>query len=303
VDVEASLRRAEQMLSVAQTADAAAAASMLVDAAPDDWRVHDLIARVAVQQAIESERVGLIEAWQAAMLEAVAHYRTAIGLAPSQAGLWRSAGDAAHVAGDIEQAAIWYEEALQRSPEDPRVLIRLAQIRFDSVPDVAMAHLRNAAKLAPQVAEVHASMALLHALNGRRPEALACIEQAVKLAGDEADVRIVEARVMRTLGEPSIGVEILLSLPAGSHRSEAATAELARCWMALGRPDRAAKAWTTCFQHLAHRTDAWRLALRAAEAHLEAGDHPAAATLLRQAEMLQAPQEAVAAVRAGVAAK
>jgi tetratricopeptide (TPR) repeat protein len=299
-DATARVDRAEQLLSAGKAKDADAVVDGLLEQHSDDWRVHDLSARVYLQQGLRLQDEGLMEQSHAALVKAVAAYRNATNLVPALAGLYTSAGNAAVMAGDEEQAKIWFREAIGLDAEDVRPSLYLAQLVFEDDPSEARSLLDWVLSMDSSVPEAHASIALLNAINGDAAAAEAAMAEALRR--DRApSIRVVQARMFRMLGEPSRGVEVLLVIEPSARTTEAAAAELAACWGAIGRPDRVADAWDACFSANAHRTDAWRYALNAARAHLEAGNRSAAARSVEQAEMLSAPASEVAKVRATAA--
>jgi len=295
--IEDRLARAEQMLTYGRLDPAEQLAEAITTDAADDWRGHDLLARVHLQRALDFEEAGLINRAETRMQRATNAYRAATVTAPPIAGLWRSAGDAAQMAGQIEQANTWYEHALSLQPDDVRTLLRLAQLRFAGDPAESRRLLERVVHLDPLIPESHASLALLDASEGAGEAALEKVAHAVDLDRMNPQLRIVQARVHRVLGDFASGVEILLALPPAAQSGLAATEELAACWNALGRHDREADAWAACFNAHAHRSDAWRYALNAGSAALASGNRPRAAGLFQQAEMLSAPAGEVDAAR------
>jgi tetratricopeptide (TPR) repeat protein len=297
VPVIATLDRGELLLSYGKGTDAAVVAALLRERDAGNWRVHDLTARIHLHEALRLRDEGLMEHAAEELAAVVAAYRAATTLAPDISGLHQSAASAAHMAGEHEQSAIWFREAMALNGDDPRPPLCLAQLVFDSDPAEARRLLDRVIVLDSSIAEAHASVALLEAIAGREASALAAMATALRCGAHGPDIRVVQARMHRVLGGPGRGVEVLYGLSARERASEAAATELVRCWEALGRPDRVADAWAACFTANAHRTDAWTFALRAADAHLLAGDRPSAANCIAQAEMLSAPRELVEAVR------
>lgn len=299
-DAPGRIDRAEQLLSAGKSAEAGVIVDRLLEHKHDDWRIYELSARVHLQQGIRLQDQGLMEPSHAALTRSVGAYRNATGLKPAVAGLYTSAGNAAVMAGDTEQAKSWYRQAIGLDAQDVRPPLYLAQLEFNENPAKARELLAWVVSMDSNIAEAHASIALLHAIDGNEHAAEAAMSEALRSDRGPA-IRVVQARVFRTLGQPSRGVEVLLALDGPARSTEPAATELAACWAAIDRPDRSADAWDDCFSANAHRTDAWRYALNAARAHLEAGNRPAAARGIEQAEMLSAPASEVAAVRAAAA--
>ncbi|MCP4758210.1 MAG: hypothetical protein GY876_01945 [Planctomycetes bacterium] len=296
---EERLIHAEQLLNYGKVDSAEQLAVMITSDAPEDWRGHDLLARVHMQRALSHEDAGLIDLSLERLRSAVQSYSSATQHGPSHSGLWRSAGDAAQMAGAPERALEWYRKALASDPDDVRILLRIAQLQFDAAPDESRQLLEHAVRIDPLVPESHASLALLDAQQGDAASARTGIARAIDLDGSNSQLRVVQSRVYRVLGEYAHGLEILLSLPEIEQTRLPATEELAACWSGLGRQDRVADVWAACFMANAYRTDAWRLAIQAGKACLATGERPRAASFFRQAEMLAAPKEALDAARSG----
>ncbi|MBT5584157.1 MAG: hypothetical protein HOJ54_09155, partial [Phycisphaerae bacterium] len=120
VDLTNRVDRAEQLLSAGKAVEAGAIVDILLGQYSDDWRVHDLAARIHLQQGIRLRDDGLIEQSQAELLQAVSAYQKATALVPALAGLYTSAGNAAVMAGDKQQANVWYRDAIGLDAEDVR---------------------------------------------------------------------------------------------------------------------------------------------------------------------------------------
>ncbi len=295
---EPQLARADALLGAARTGDAYRIAEVLVVEGPGDWRSHELMARVHMQQALALRAEGLMDDSATSLSLAADAYQASIDTGPDVGGLFRSAGDAAQMAGRTAVAAQWYERARALEPDDPRTPLRLAQVVFESDPARARDLLGEVLSLDASIPEAHASLALLDALAGDEQRARERMGHAVHLAADVPAIRVVQARMLRLLGQPQRGAEILLALPRVDRSAEPAASELARCWTEVDRHAAAADAWADCFGQNAHRSDAWRFALHAAESAMRAGDAPRAAGLLEQAIYLSAPPDRVEAVRA-----
>ncbi len=295
--IETQLEQAELLLSHGQSAEAARVVTHLLESTPADWRVHDVTARIRLFDAMQARKDGLMDRAGEALASSVDAYRAATAAAPSLAGLHQSAASAAFMAGEHGQATDWFRRAMELDPDDPRPPLFLAQLVFESDPAEAGRLLGRAIALDPTIAEAHASIALLEASNGQEEAALAAMATALSCGEPSPALRVVQAKMYRTLGNPARGVEVLLALPIAARGDEATAGELAECWELLGRPDRSADAWAICFSANAHRTDAWVFALRAARCHLAAGDRSAAAGCIAQAEMLSAPRDRVDALR------
>jgi tetratricopeptide (TPR) repeat protein len=100
-------------------------------------------------------------------------YRRALALDPTLVDACVNLGRILHEAGDAREAVRLYEQALERSPEDPIVHFNLALALEDvDAVDAALAHYQRALALDPDFADAHYNLAGLCELAGRKAEAL-----------------------------------------------------------------------------------------------------------------------------------
>lgn len=297
---QAVLDRAERLMQVGRVEDAAPLAARLVESHPEDWRVHDLQARIHLRRSISERTLGRMDQWARHISAAVDAYAVGLEAGPDSAGLHRSAAEVAQSAGRVQEARDWYRTAIALDPQHPRPLFCLAQMDMESDPQGAVSLLEQVIALEPSFAEAHASLAVLSAQAGRADEAEAHVARAIAIAPDAPSIRLAQARMYRMLGAHTDAVAILTALDPVSQASEPHTWEAARNWAALDRFDRVADAWTACLAAHAHRSDAWRFAIEAARARVRVGDLPAAAVLLDQAQVLGAPSEVLEGERADI---
>jgi tetratricopeptide (TPR) repeat protein len=145
--------------------------------------------------------------------------------------------------------------------------------------------------LDPDEAYAHASLAAVAMEDQDRTSALRHIQEAREIAPRNLGIRIQEARIRRQCDQPRHALELLLALDERIRAEEAVTAEIAACCLALGRPLDAARAWEHRYRRDPRHPESWRAAVRAAEAHLAAGNRQDAVWWHQQA-LLAAPDEA-----------
>ncbi len=282
-----TLETAQRYLDAHQFEQAEAVAIAAHRDAPDDPDVIELLARADFGKGMSLRTEGLIDASNQALEAALEHWWDACALRPDAGPMHVSAGDVASMLGRGQTARHFYERAVEIDGAKGRAGLCLAQLLLDEAPDRAEDLLRQVS-VGGVVPEAHATLGLLLARTGDSAEARTQIDRAVQLTPGGVSVRVMQARVERLLDDPGRGVEVLTALPLDSQGDESVAFELAQCWAAIGRPKRAAETWVTCFHLNAHRSDAWRLAQRAADAWRAAGDPDGAAVWDRQARLLGA---------------
>ncbi len=145
-------------------------------------------------------------------------------------------------------------------------------------------------QLDPDEPYAHASLAAMALQRSDRESAVRHITEARRIDPDNLTLRLQQARILRRCDEPYRALELLLALDEGTRAEEAIAAEVAECYLRLNQPGEAAAAWELRYRlHPRHPT-AWRAAVRAAAARLEAGDRARAQWLYDRAR-LQAPDE------------
>jgi len=282
----ATLLTAQRYLDAGQFDQSEAILVAAMKSWPHDPSVHELLARVDFGRGLQFHRGGLIDRGDAALSDALVHWRTACDLVPNAAPMRVSAGDVAAMIGRQDEARVFYAAALEIDPSSGRAALCLAQLEMEEHPQLARELLQQALTHAGEVPEVHASLALLHARADAPEAAREAIARAVELGPELQAVRVMQARIERLLGNPTRGVEILSALGPKAAGDRGVAWEAAACWTAIDRPDRVAEAWVTCFLANAHRTDAGELAANAARAFTAAGDAVHAETWWRQARLL-----------------
>jgi Flp pilus assembly protein TadD len=122
--------------------------------------------------------------------EAVAEWRKALELAPSEALAHNNLAIALVETGGIEEAMAHYRKALELSPEYPEAHNNLGEalIRSQRHPE-AIEQFRKALELNPDYASAHSNLGAALAQTGRMAEALPHFEKSAELKPDDADIR------------------------------------------------------------------------------------------------------------------
>ncbi len=297
--VDASLEAAEQYLTAGNTANAESIIVSLLTRAPQDHRAHELYGRVLYLRSFEASTRGDQEAAAHHVADAYDHYRLSVSSAEAAggdplmlAGLHQSAGEIASAAGLPDDALRHFRESGRRAPGATKPPLYEAQILIQlGRSDEARQALRRVLQLDPDEAYAHASLAAL-AMQRVEPEAaVGHITEARRADPGNLSLRLQEARIRRGSGDPRTALELLVALDPRTRAQAAVTAEIAACYTSLGDPNNAAAAWEHRYRVHAQHPTAWRAAVRAAHARLDAGDRDRAAFLFHRA-MLLAPDEA-----------
>ena len=264
---------------------------------------YEVMARLELGRGMELRELGLVDASRDQFGVSHDWYRKALARMPDSGGLHQSAGEVAQQAGRNDQALASYLQAMELDPENIRSQLSAAQLLIQEDPTRSEALLRSVLKTDADQPHALSSLALVLQRQGREKGALETASHALVVAGEKTGVRIAVARVHREAGRPRIALELLLALPDEVRAQEFATAEIAMAWEAVDQPINAGQAWADCFRNNAYRTDAWRYALKAADAMGRASQPAVAASWLDQAVMLDAPANRVDEVRLGIAGK
>jgi predicted Zn-dependent protease len=279
---EAALAAAEQYLDENDPASAGTILVKLLETVPGDSRAHELYGRVLFVQGRTAE--------------AYDHYRAAVaalgeGDPMTAAGLNQSAGEMASAAGLADRALDHFRAAARLDPTTPKHPLYEAQvlIQLERTAEARDA-LQRVLALDPDEAYAHASLAAVAMQEADAAAALQHIAEARTIAPDNLGIRIQAARIRRQCDQARHALELLLALDATLRTEEAVTAEIAACYVALGRPDDAAGAWAARYRRNPRSPTAWRAAARAGAACLAAGRREDAAWWWQQAR-LTAPEE------------
>ncbi len=297
--VESSLMAAEQYLTVGNTASAESILETLLDRVPRESRAHELYGQVLYLKGVAAAGAGDDAVAARLVSEAYDHYRTAVETAQDSgdldpltlAGLHQSAGEIASAAGRPRQALEHFRAAGRVDPTAPKAPLYEAQILIQlDRPQEADRALRRVLQLDPDEAYAHASLAAMALQRADRESAVRHITEARRIDPGSLTLRLEQARIFRRCDEPRRALELLLALDERTRTEEAVVAEVAECYLRLNQPGKAAAAWELRYRlHPRHPT-AWRAAVRAAAARLEAGDLYRAQWLYDRAR-LHAPDE------------
>ena len=285
-----SLEAAESYLTSGDEGRARSILSKIIEKAPADGRGYEMMGRLELRRGIELREMGLIDSSREQFRDSYRWYEKALPFMADSGGLHQSAGEVAQLAGLETEALSLYEKAIELQPDNPKPSLCAAQLLLESQPERAEFILRSVLEKHPDQSHALATLALACQSLGQTEVAAEMASRALSLAGDEVAVRIVIARVHRLSGREREALELLLALPDDVRGKESAASEIASCWLAIGQPSNAAEAWAGCFRANAFRVDAWRYALRAAEAMAMAKQEAMAASWLEQAVMLDAPE-------------
>ncbi len=283
---DATLLTAQRYLDAGQLEEAEAVAVAAHRDAPRDPRVLELLARVDFARGLNLREEGLIEDGDTALAQALEHWWDACVLAPQEGPMHVSAGDVAAMLGRQQTAIHFYERGVELDGPDGRAGLCLAQLVTADDPERARALLEAVIDGPAAAPEAHASLAVLCWNAGDADLARTHMDTAVQQAPQAIQIRVLQARLARLQDDPTSGIEVIAALPEDARTSASVTWELARCWTALDRHDKAAQAWVACFHANAFRTDAHTHAANAAEAFALAGDADAAAIWRRHASLL-----------------
>ena len=297
--IDASLEAAEQYLTAGNTANAESIIVSLLTRAPQDHRAHELYGRVLYLRSFEASIRGDEEAAAHHVTDAYDHYRLSVANAEAAggdpymlAGLHQSAGEIASAAGRPDDALRHFRESGRLAPDAAKAPLYEAQILIQlGRRDEARKALHRVLQLDPDEAYAHASLAALAMHASNREAAVGHITEARRADPANLAFRLQEARIHRESGDPRTALELLVALDERTRVQEAVTAEIAACYTSLDDPANAAAAWENRYRAHALHPTAWRAAVRAAHARIEAGERDRALFLYHRA-LLLAPDEA-----------
>jgi predicted Zn-dependent protease len=285
--VEAALTAADQYLNAQEIEKAEAILTRLVTRAPAEGRARELLGQVLTLRASRAERRGERDAAVAARLDALEQYRAAVALDPDSAGLHHSAGVVAMAAGQADAALELFGRASRLAPENPQHPLYAAQVLIQQQQFAAAEEaLRAVLALDPDEPVAHASLAIVAIETGRVDDAMAAIGEARAIAPRDLRFRAQEARIHRRAGDPQRALELLTALTPRERLDPAVAAEVAASFSAVGDHGSAAEVWAEQFRQRSEHPDAYRLAVQAGHASLEAGERGRAVWWVEQARLL-----------------
>lgn len=286
-DIQAALESAETYMVTGRSPEARAILTVLTERAAEDWRAHEMLGRLHFRLAADAMKAGLSEQAQLYHRRAYNSYLQACLLSPEDVNLQQSAGEIAVVAGLPSDSLMHFKEAVGLEPLNPRAALLYGQQLLSlGQEEAARSMLEQVLVLDPGEVYAHATLALIDSQHGNRESAVEHIAIALKNDPTNTGIRLVEAKVYRSLDEPQMILERLGPLSKTQRAHPGMAYELAWAWKQLGRPRPAAEAWILVFDASPTHPDAWQWARDAAIGLREAGDEVAAGAWQRKAELL-----------------
>lgn len=175
------------------------------------------------------------------MPESYEQYEQAIFLGPDHAEYRHAAGTIASKIGRLEDAELHYMRAQSLSPSNPKFPLYLAQVqRKQGKNDAARASLVLATQLDPTLAIGWSSLAAIALDENRLEMAQHYIGKARAIEPEHVDWKVIEARVLRRVGDPSASLAVLETI--GLDETAAREAVLLERTLALGMLGRTTEA-------------------------------------------------------------
>ena len=300
---EDALAAIDRLLEARRIDEAARVASRLAERHPEDASVALRLGRVRLAERTipggptgdgAAARVDRSSAAADALLRAIAggiEDRETLALA---ATLLEGADRHA------EAETIW-RRLVERDPDDVEAALRLAldlETTGRRREAIEIAELVRARR--PDEPFAAAVLGELHLADGDET-GLDLIAESVRLDPDNAAWRMRQAVWLRRLGRCEEAITLLSAMPTQGSPRLPATREIAMCWMALGRPAKAAEIWERlAIEGSPQATwlgEAWR---EAARRHLDAGDREAARRCLERAGLEDPDHSSLAELRRAV---
>ena len=195
-----------------------------------------------------------------------------------------TAGTLASTNGQKELAEAHYAKAMELDPSNPEYPLYLSNVQLSiGKVDAARASVAIAAKLAPSRAEVWATWAKIALRENALEVALQQARKAKAIQPTVAAWSVLEATVLKRMGEPEQAVQILTALGDTELEDPEAARTLADCYGMLGDPENGAAAVLAAAR--AHDGDP-RLAFEAAVWLERSGDREEALKWARRARDL-----------------
>jgi tetratricopeptide (TPR) repeat protein len=184
-------------------------------------------------------------------------------MAHQLAGFWRELGDRLHMAGQLEEAAGAYAEALALGPDSAECFYNLAvtRMRQNRLPEAAVAF-EQALGRKPDYAEAHLNLGNVRRACGRPKEATRCYREAVRARPDYADARYNLALTLQDRDRLKEALDNYREL-LGRHPGYAeAHNNAGNVLLALGRPAEAIPSYLAALGAQADHVEAqWNLAV------------------------------------------
>jgi len=296
--IQTALRSAQTYVGRGDLASAQTVLEGLAEKAPSDVRAFEQLGQVLYRRSLQARQRGDVEMAEQLADEAAQRYRQAVDIDPDSAGLRHSAGLIVLAAGDEADALELFQSAAELNPSNPQHELFAAQLLINGGRYAeAEAALQRVLELDQDQAHAHASLAVIAMERGHNDRALVRIGKARELEPTVLDFRAQHARILRHAGQPEQAIELLVPLDEAKRARLMVAREIAAGYAALGRHERAAEAWLVAYRNNPNGPNAWRAAMNAADALIDAGQREQALIWLRQAEAMAPNSEQVQAVR------
>lgn len=211
----------------------------LVKSYPDDPQSHMLLGRTLF---------GLED-----IDGAIRHFNRTIELDPEKHEAHYMVATISLKRGDAKLARAHLVKASQIKDDDPRYALLLGQAQMDlGEMDAATVQLLRALRLNSGLPEAHGRLAEIAARERKWPIAVEQVDKAIALLEYKPQraltYRLLKAQYLRRANRTNEALNVLLALDPEVQLREPAVEQIARCYMKLGDPTRAAFRWADLFR-------------------------------------------------------
>jgi len=299
VERHTTLEAAQRYMDQGDIDSAEAILNAFVRKVDDDARAWELFGVIRLMEAAAARGNGDEAVALAMYREALVYYDRALNHDPTNATLHQSAGEIADAAGDLDAALEHYLTAMDADPTNPKPPFFAAQVhlRRDDA-DAAEPLIRRSLELDPDQAYGHASLAFVAMQQGDTARAIEHMHTARGLDPHDLVLRVQHARLLRESGQVVHGLELLVTLPPEERLLPYVIDELIAGYRELGRDEAIAELWEFVFRRSPRGDPLGEVALRVADAWIDAGDAATAREWIDRAVRLGASSSAVTACRA-----
>ena len=207
----------------------------------------EVILRAAVERVPESQSLRLLLGecllQQDRMEEAYEEYAQGIFIGPDHPEYRFAAGTIASQLGRLEDAEAHYLKAQSMERSNPKFPLYAAQVqRKMGKVDDARANLVLATNLDENLSLAWATLAAIALDENKLEMGAQYIERARRIDPDRADLRVIEAKILRRGNEPEKAASVLEAIPEADRvRDAGVLLELSLCYGMLGRAGDAAR--------------------------------------------------------------
>lgn len=232
-------------------------------------------------------------------VEAYQHFLRSLELDPQQPEVHALAGTLAFEMGKVRQARAHYQKAAELDPENPQYPLYLAQVLLElDRPEEARIQLLRALRLDSTLSTAYATLAILAAKEGKPHMALDQINKAIAHAKSHtrkyAAYHVQKAKYLRRLNLPGQALNVLQTLPPSQQQQPPVLRSLARTYLMLSKPEKAAGIWALFFSLYPQNAEA---AARAGLALLRADQQERARDFYHRARRVDPDKPTVLALR------